>query len=167
SRASRRASRTTAKRCSKPAACTSSAPSATSRAGSTTSCAAAPAARATPARRASSCPPRTTSCASSPATGSTASSTASAPSARGAGREPIEAKMLTKQIEGAQRKVEEQNFLIRKRVLEYDDVMNQQREIVYQYRDEVLEGRDMGPIAREQIEGVVGTMVDQYTPGDY
>ena len=81
--------------------------------------------------------------------------------------EPIEAKMLTKQIEGAQRKVEEQNFLIRKRVLEYDDVMNQQREIVYQYRDEVLEGRDMGPIAREQLEGVVGNLVDQYTPGDY
>src|ERR671916_505194 len=43
--------------------------------------------------------------------------------------EPIEAKMLSKQIEGAQRKVEEQNFLIRKRVLEYDDVMNQQLEI--------------------------------------
>ncbi|MEJ7817621.1 MAG: preprotein translocase subunit SecA, partial [Thermoleophilaceae bacterium] len=48
--------------------------------------------------------------------------------------EAIEAKMLSKQIEGAQRKVEEQNFLIRKRVLEYDDVMNQQREIVYEYR---------------------------------
>ena len=58
--------------------------------------------------------------------------------------EPIEAKMLSKQIENAQRKVEEQNYLIRKRVLEYDDVMNQQREIVYKYRDEVLEGRDMG-----------------------
>src|SRR5215213_5442974 len=54
--------------------------------------------------------------------------------------EPIEAKMLSKQIENAQRKVEEQNYLIRKRVLEYDDVMNQQREIVYKYRDEVLEG---------------------------
>src|SRR4051812_34935472 len=81
--------------------------------------------------------------------------------------EPIEAKMLTKQIEGAQRKVEEQNFLIRKRVLEYDDVMNQQREIVYQYRDEVLEGRDMGPVAREQIDGVVSNLVDKYTPGDY
>jgi len=81
--------------------------------------------------------------------------------------EPIEAKMLTKQIEGAQRKVEEQNFLIRKRVLEYDDVMNQQREIVYKYRDEVLEGRDMGPAAREEIENVIGTLVDQYTPGDY
>ena len=58
--------------------------------------------------------------------------------------EPIEAGMLSKQIEKAQRKVEEQNFLIRKRVLEYDDVMNEQRRIVYEYRDEVLEGRDMG-----------------------
>jgi preprotein translocase subunit SecA len=81
--------------------------------------------------------------------------------------EPIEAKMLSKQIENAQRKVEEQNFLIRKRVLEYDDVMNQQREIVYQYRDEVLEGRDMGPVAREQIAEVIGHLVDEYTQGDY
>ena len=81
--------------------------------------------------------------------------------------EPIEAKMLSKQIENAQRKVEEQNFLIRKRVLEYDDVMNQQREIVYQYRDEVLEGRDMGPVAREQIGDVISHLVDEYTPGDY
>ena len=81
--------------------------------------------------------------------------------------EPIEAKMLSKQIEKAQRKVEEQNFLIRKRVLEYDDVMNQQREIVYEYRDEVLEGRDMGPVAREQIGEVIERMVDEYTLGDY
>src|SRR5687767_2168104 len=75
--------------------------------------------------------------------------------------------MLSKQIENAQRKIVEQNYLIRKRVLEYDDVMNQQREVVYRYRDEVLEGRDMGPIAREQIEQVVANLVDQYTPGDY
>ena len=81
--------------------------------------------------------------------------------------EPIEAKMLTKQIEGAQRKVEEQNYLIRKRVLEYDDVMNQQREVVYKYRDEVLEGRDMAGVAREQIEEVIGRLVDEYTPGDF
>ncbi len=81
--------------------------------------------------------------------------------------EPIEAKMLTKQIEGAQRKVEEQNYLIRKRVLEYDDVMNQQREVVYKYRDEVLEGRDMADVAREQIEEVIGRLVDDYTPGDF
>ncbi len=81
--------------------------------------------------------------------------------------EPIEAKMLSKQIEGAQKKVEEQNYLMRKRVLEYDDVMNQQREVVYRYRDEVLEGRDMGPVAREQITEVVDRLVDEYTPGDY
>ena len=81
--------------------------------------------------------------------------------------EPIEAKMLSKQIENAQRKVEEQNYLIRKRVLEYDDVMNQQREIVYKYRDEVLEGRDMGSVAREQVAEVIGRLVDEYTPGDY
>ena len=58
--------------------------------------------------------------------------------------EPIEAGILSKQIEKAQRRVEEQNFLIRKRVLEYDDVMNEQRRVVYAYRDEILEGRDMG-----------------------
>jgi preprotein translocase subunit SecA len=81
--------------------------------------------------------------------------------------EPIEAKMLSKQIENAQRKVEEQNYLIRKRVLEYDDVMNQQREVVYKYRDEVLEGRDMGDVAREQIAEVIERLVDEYTPGDF
>ncbi len=60
---------------------------------------------------------------------------------------PLESKMLTKTIENAQKKVEERNFLIRKRVLEYDDVMNQQRRIVYRYRGEILEGRDMSDVA--------------------
>ena len=81
--------------------------------------------------------------------------------------EPIEAKMLSKQIEKAQEKVEEQNFLIRKRTLEYDDVMNEQRRIVYRYRDEVLEGRDMGETARNQLEDVIGRMVDEYTYSDF
>jgi preprotein translocase subunit SecA len=81
--------------------------------------------------------------------------------------EPIEAGMLSKQIEKAQRKVEEQNFLIRKRVLEYDDVMNEQRRIVYAYRNQVLEGRDMGETAREKLEEVIQRLVDEYTPGDY
>jgi preprotein translocase subunit SecA len=81
--------------------------------------------------------------------------------------EPIEAGILSKQIENAQRKVEEQNFLIRKRVLEYDDVMNQQREIVYRYRDDILEGRDMGPVSRQEIEKVIARMVEEYTPTDY
>jgi preprotein translocase subunit SecA len=81
--------------------------------------------------------------------------------------EPIEAGMLSKQIEKAQKKVEEQNFLIRKRVLEYDDVMNEQRRVVYQYRDEVLEGRDMGPVARENLADVIRRVVDEYTLSDF
>jgi len=81
--------------------------------------------------------------------------------------EPIEAKMLSKQIEKAQEKVEEQNFLIRKRTLEYDDVMNEQRRIIYQYRDEVLEGRDMGETARHQLADVIERMVEQYTFSDF
>ncbi len=80
---------------------------------------------------------------------------------------PIEAGILSKQIEKAQKKVEEQNFLQRKRVLEYDDVMNEQRRIIYEYRDGVLEGKDMGESARVQISDVVGRMVDEFTPGDY
>ncbi|HST56052.1 MAG TPA: preprotein translocase subunit SecA [Solirubrobacteraceae bacterium] len=81
--------------------------------------------------------------------------------------EPIEAGMLSKQIEKAQKKVEEQNFLIRKRVLEYDDVMNEQRRIVYAYRDGVLEGEDMGEEARREIVAVIDRTIDQYTPGDF
>ena len=80
--------------------------------------------------------------------------------------EALEAKMLTKTIEGAQKKVEQQNFLIRKRVLEYDDVMNEQRRVIYRYRRDVLEGKDMSVDAREQLVDVVSRMVDEYTPGD-
>jgi preprotein translocase subunit SecA len=79
---------------------------------------------------------------------------------------PLEAKMLTRTVENAQKKVEEQNFLIRKRVLEYDDVMNEQRRIVYKYRREILEGRDMSEVARDEMEGVIDRLVDEYTPGD-
>src|SRR4029079_15142035 len=79
---------------------------------------------------------------------------------------PLEAKMLSKQIENAQKKVEEQNYLSRKRVLEYDDVMNEQRRVVYKYRREVLEGRDMSDVAREQVGGVVATKVNEYTASD-
>jgi preprotein translocase subunit SecA len=81
--------------------------------------------------------------------------------------EPIEAGMLSKQIEKAQKKVEEQNFLIRKRVLEYDDVMNEQRRVIYAYRDEVLEGKNIGEEAREEVVKVIERTVDQYTPGDF
>ena len=81
--------------------------------------------------------------------------------------EPIEAKMLSKQIEGAQKKVEEQNFLIRKRVLEYDDVMNQQREIIYEYRDKILEGEDMSETAREELPNVVERIASEYMADDF
>jgi preprotein translocase subunit SecA len=79
---------------------------------------------------------------------------------------PLEAKMLTRTIENAQKKVEQQNFLIRKRVLEYDDVMNEQRRVVYKYRREILEGRDMSDVAHQEIEDVVTKLVATYTESD-
>ena len=74
--------------------------------------------------------------------------------------------MLTRTIENAQKKVEQQNFLIRKRVLEYDDVMNEQRRVVYKYRREILEGRDMEDVAREELTGVVDRTVNEFTQGE-
>ncbi len=81
--------------------------------------------------------------------------------------EPIEAGMLSKQIEKAQKKVEEQYFLMRKHTLEYDDVLNQQREVIYTYRDEILEGRDMRDASREEIVNLIDRLVSEYTPGDF
>jgi preprotein translocase subunit SecA len=79
---------------------------------------------------------------------------------------PLEAKMLTRQIENAQKKVEQQNFLIRKRVLEYDDVLNEQRRVIYKYRREILEGRDMSEVVREEIGEVISRLVQEYTAGE-
>ncbi len=81
--------------------------------------------------------------------------------------EPIEAGMLSKQIEKAQKKVEEQHFLMRKHTLEYDDVLNQQREVIYSYRDEILEGRDMSDAAREEVVNLIDRLVEEYTAGDF
>ena len=79
---------------------------------------------------------------------------------------PIENKMLTNAIESAQRKVEERNFGIRRNVLQYDDVMNRQREIIYSQRDQVLNGDSM----REAILGMcresIATNVARYTADD-
>ena len=75
---------------------------------------------------------------------------------------PIEAKMLTKTVEGAQKKVEEQNFNIRKRVLEYDDVLNKQREVFYSERRQVLEGEDLGEQARDWIAETLVGLIEQY-----
>jgi preprotein translocase subunit SecA len=79
---------------------------------------------------------------------------------------PLEAKMLSRQIENAQKKVEQQNFLIRKRVLEYDDVLNEQRRVIYKYRREILEGRDMSDVVREEIGEVITRLVSEYTAGE-
>ncbi|MBJ7471260.1 MAG: preprotein translocase subunit SecA [Solirubrobacteraceae bacterium] len=80
---------------------------------------------------------------------------------------PIQAGILSKQIEKAQRKVEEQNFLIRKRVLEYDDVMNEQRRVVYKLRDSILAGENLGSRSRKELRGVIEKIVAEYTPGDF
>jgi preprotein translocase subunit SecA len=81
--------------------------------------------------------------------------------------EPIEASLLSKQIERAQRKVEEQYYLARKHTLEYDDVMNEQRRVIYALRDQVLEGGNMAQAAREEIGGVLERMIEEYTETDY
>ena len=70
---------------------------------------------------------------------------------------PIEHKMLTKSIEGAQKKVEGRNFGIRKHVLQYDDVMNKQREIIYAERRRVLEGENL----KEQIENMIHSLIEE------
>jgi len=69
---------------------------------------------------------------------------------------PIEHKMVTKAIERAQKQVEAQNFSIRKHLLEYDDVMNKQRESIYSQRKEILQGKDM----KTYVQELVGTLVD-------
>ena len=56
---------------------------------------------------------------------------------------------------------------MRKHTLEYDDVLNQQREVIYTYRDEILEGRDMSDAAREEIVNLIERLVEEYTAGDF
>jgi preprotein translocase subunit SecA len=81
--------------------------------------------------------------------------------------QPMEASILSKQIENAQKKVEEQNFVARKNVLKYDDVMNTQRKVIYEQRREVLEGNDMSDQVREWIDEVIAATVDQFTQEEY
>ena len=81
--------------------------------------------------------------------------------------QPMEAKILSNQIEGAQKKVEEQNFVARKNVLKYDDVMNTQRMVIYEQRRRVLEGEDLSGDVRDWITEVVSRTVDNLTDTDY
>jgi len=78
--------------------------------------------------------------------------------------EAIEHKMLSRQIERAQRKVEAHNFDIRKQLLEYDDVANDQRKVVYQQRSELMEADDIGDAIEGIRDEVVGHVVDEYIP---
>ena len=81
--------------------------------------------------------------------------------------QPMEASILSRQIEGAQKKVEEQNFVTRKNVLKYDDVMNVQRQVIYAQRRQVLEGEDMSEDVRTWIRETSSRVVDEYTQGEY
>jgi preprotein translocase subunit SecA len=76
--------------------------------------------------------------------------------------QPMEAKILSKQIESAQKKVEEQNFVSRKNVLKYDDVMNRQRVVIYDQRRKVLEGEDFSEELQSWIAEVVERAVDLF-----
>jgi len=77
---------------------------------------------------------------------------------------PIEMGILTKQIEGAQKRVETFNFEIRKNVLQYDDVMNKQRELIYGQRRSVLLGEDISDSIARMVEETISNRVDLYCP---
>src|SRR6476660_6657079 len=80
--------------------------------------------------------------------------------------QPMEASILSRQIENAQKKVEEQNFVSRKNVLKYDDVMNTQRMVIYEQRSHVLAGDDLSDEIRQWIEDVVTANVTQFTDAE-
>ncbi len=76
--------------------------------------------------------------------------------------EPIEARLLSAAIERAQKKVESNNFAMRKRVLDYDDVMNVQRETIYGERNRVLDGENMKEYIQSMVQEVIETAVDNF-----
>ena len=80
--------------------------------------------------------------------------------------QPIENKMLTNIIESSQQKVEGRNFAIRKSVLDYDDVMNRQREIIYGQRNQVLDGEDIHDTVVKMIEDTIETNVNMFCADD-
>ena len=80
--------------------------------------------------------------------------------------EALESKLLTRTIESAQAKVEARNFNIRKSVLDFDDVMNRQREIIYTQRDQVLDGENLRETILKMIPDAVSSKVAEYLPFD-
>ncbi len=79
--------------------------------------------------------------------------------------EAIESKMVSGAIENAQKKVEGNNFDIRKTLLQYDDVINKQREIMYRQRSEVLEGEDLKDQIYQMLDGIASSAVDSHISG--
>ena len=79
---------------------------------------------------------------------------------------PIQAKLISKAVENAQKKVEGRNFTIRKNVLKYDDVMNVQREIIYKQRREVLDGENMHDNIKNMINSIAEETVEMFVEGE-
>ena len=80
--------------------------------------------------------------------------------------QPIQSRMVSKAVESAQKRVEGNNFDARKRLLEYDDVLRQQREIIYTQRNEVLESENLRSIVETMITSSVGRNVVAHVAGD-
>ncbi len=76
--------------------------------------------------------------------------------------QPIEAKILTNAIQNAQKNLESRNFDSRKHVLQYDEVMNEQRKIIYKQRQMVLDGEDISSVVKNMMESIIDVALDQY-----
>jgi preprotein translocase subunit SecA len=81
--------------------------------------------------------------------------------------EPIQNPLVTRALENAQKRVEARNFEIRKHLLEYDDVMNRQREVIYHMRDQVLKGERLQELYNEAVDSIINQMIDKYTSSKY
>jgi preprotein translocase subunit SecA len=80
---------------------------------------------------------------------------------------PLEARMVTKAIERAQRTVEDRNFEIRKDVLKYDEVMNEQRKVIYRRRQQILDGEDLRDQTFEALEDTIERLITTFCPGEF
>jgi preprotein translocase subunit SecA len=80
---------------------------------------------------------------------------------------PLESRMVSKAVERAQGTVEGRNFEIRKDVLKYDEMMNEQRKVIYKRRQQILDGEDLRETATEAIGNAIGRLVDSFCSGDF
>jgi preprotein translocase subunit SecA len=80
---------------------------------------------------------------------------------------PLESRMVSKSVERAQGTVEGRNFEIRKDVLKYDEMMNEQRKVIYKRRQQILDGEDLGETANEAIANAIGRLVDSFCTGEF